>query len=151
MRKVSGAFKTPNYRLQTWFLEGNQHHLKKTWSSLSYVQHFLMWYDVWFSKVFLALWLVFLAYLEKQMEILEALFSSLFWREGSAFCTLQGWIKNMKILLLTEFGLQVQYKRRKIFSPFNEDTRLPEFPPQLFPTSVIFLSVLFLMISQCDR
>ena len=45
-----------------------------------------MWYDVWFSKVFLALWLVFLAYLEKQMEILEALFSSRFWREGSAFC-----------------------------------------------------------------
>ena len=29
VRKVSGAFKTPNYRLQTWFLEGNQHHLKK--------------------------------------------------------------------------------------------------------------------------
>ena len=44
VRKVSGAFKTPNYRLQTWFLEGNQHHLKKTWSSLSYVQH--SWCDM---------------------------------------------------------------------------------------------------------
>ena len=71
------------YKLGFWRV------INTTWKKPDQAYHMYNTLDVIWCVVFqgfLALWLVFLAYLEKQMEILEALFSSRFWREGSAFC-----------------------------------------------------------------
>ena len=70
-----------------------------------------IWY-LWFSKVFLPLWLCsFWPIWKNQMKIL-ALYPILSVVRKGRKCLLllqPGWIKNMKILLLTEFGLQVQW------------------------------------------